>query len=1126
MRKFQLLLATLALLFVGTGTASADYQLTLENEITTTADLVEGDYIIYGNSTPRYMYIEDVTASGQNVRFTTSSPFDEVFETENAYKSFVVTVAMNDEGLWTIKLANGEYVPVLAANTAIVTSTDAEGFETSDGANGILFKSTSGVWVNCNNSSNVFWGYNGNGDLSQLRLCTFSVNEIVMEGWTLLNYYMTQNFPDGADNIFVAGTAPGEVPESYVQAFLDAYDTAAELLMDDSQDASVYEDAKAALEAAYAACQENRNNVKEGYYRFRVYPSQPAGSYKEGAYAYATTGGYAAWIGDQSYTVPEELSVEDAYYIWKFEADAEVENGYKIYNYGLKKYLGSVSGYSKQIPLADEGTTYVAATHATYGNAFSLANGSNALHGQVSGHSVVYWTVSAAASAWIFEEVDESSLESIADQIDQNNRNNELEELYATADAALASGWAYSSDATEDGNFDVDGLVVPTTTTSTSTDPDTGEEVTSTTVSCDKIWTNAQETSEGALMNVLDGDFTSFFHTAWSAASGYTTHNLCFDVQKQISVLTVKYAKRHNDLNAYPVNVHVYATNTQPATWEDSIGGDIWVDKGIIEFSYPYSFPSEVEGARATDNMVGIASCNLDEGYRYFRLDVVSTANNKTSSYGEKYFNLSEFRVYEGQLDESKSENTIIDDEIITNLENALAEAEEALANGTATQENIDNLQAAYDAYMNAFPDQTELKEEIAAAKELEAAAEDAEGDEIGYFEAGSASELLDAIENIESQMKDLMSKDEIESLRSQLADAVAALNAKLVLPTVGTYYRIVCQSSQTTQTDKSVYALGNGAPLGYDLEDQDPNIEALGRLDAIWKVVEVGDGIGLQNMFTGSYFGHTDATSNSTVITMSEEAVPVEIVFAKAAGQVGFKQNDTPMYTHCSGGGDLVTWSTIGANGNGAFNFVEVDASAWESMTSHFVEFGDSNPHFVTFPFEVASADYPIYKVVGVLSSDAGVTLECEVTEDAVEAGSPFIIACEDATNCNFYTSAMTLDELTFATAASNANGAYGVLAADTVAGAFILSEGALTESEEGAVKYNTGYVVYSELETLSNAGDLSIPVDEEVLTGVKVVLNDPKNGTTKIYNLQGVRVQKLQKGVNIVNGQKVLVK
>jgi len=74
MRKFQLLLATLALLFVGTGTASADYQLTLENEITTTADLVEGDYIVYGNSTPRYMYIEDVTASGQNVRFTTSSP--------------------------------------------------------------------------------------------------------------------------------------------------------------------------------------------------------------------------------------------------------------------------------------------------------------------------------------------------------------------------------------------------------------------------------------------------------------------------------------------------------------------------------------------------------------------------------------------------------------------------------------------------------------------------------------------------------------------------------------------------------------------------------------------------------------------------------------------------------------------------------------------------------------------------------------------------------------------------------------------------------------------------------------------------------------------------------------------
>ena len=53
-----------------------------------------------------------------------------------------------------------------------------------------------------------------------------------------------------------------------------------------------------------------------------------------------------------------------------------------------------------------------------------------------------------------------------------------------------------------------------------------------------------------------------------------------------------------------------------------------------------------------------------------------------------------------------------------------------------------------------------------------------------------------------------------------------------------------------------------------------------------------------------------------------------------------------------------------------------------------------------------------------------------------------------------------------------------------------------------------------------------LFFPGGEGEQTGIENVFGADENGTVTIYNLAGQRLNKLEKGINIVNGRKVLVK
>ncbi len=60
----------------------------------------------------------------------------------------------------------------------------------------------------------------------------------------------------------------------------------------------------------------------------------------------------------------------------------------------------------------------------------------------------------------------------------------------------------------------------------------------------------------------------------------------------------------------------------------------------------------------------------------------------------------------------------------------------------------------------------------------------------------------------------------------------------------------------------------------------------------------------------------------------------------------------------------------------------------------------------------------------------------------------------------------------------------------------------------------------------TVENSLELFVGEFEAQTTGIVEVMNKKEEASGHIYNLQGQRVNSLQKGLNIVNGQKVYVK
>mgnify|MGYP002691978310 CR=1 FL=1 len=138
-----------------------------------------------------------------------------------------------------------------------------------------------------------------------------------------------------------------------------------------------------------------------------------------------------------------------------------------------------------------------------------------------------------------------------------------------------------------------------------------------------QLKTNKQETKEGAIANLLDGDTQTFFQSTWSVPNtNMEAHYLQIDLGGELQHLLVKYAESNNPNNSEPRKVKVYAT-------KDTLNG--WTDLGTARFL----------------NRTGTLRMDLGAPYRYLKLEIVETFSNMENN-GNRFFTWSELGIWNG----------------------------------------------------------------------------------------------------------------------------------------------------------------------------------------------------------------------------------------------------------------------------------------------------------------------------------------------------------------------------------------------------------------------------------------------------------------------------------------------
>ncbi len=139
-----------------------------------------------------------------------------------------------------------------------------------------------------------------------------------------------------------------------------------------------------------------------------------------------------------------------------------------------------------------------------------------------------------------------------------------------------------------------------------------------------QLKTNKQETNEGAIANLLDGDTQTFFHSTYSVPNtNMEAHYLQIDLGGELQHLLVKYAERNHLINnSEPRKVKVYAT-------KDTLNG--WTDLGTARFL----------------NRTGTLRMDLGAPYRYLKLEIVETFSNMENN-GNRFFTWSELGIWNG----------------------------------------------------------------------------------------------------------------------------------------------------------------------------------------------------------------------------------------------------------------------------------------------------------------------------------------------------------------------------------------------------------------------------------------------------------------------------------------------
>jgi len=142
-----------------------------------------------------------------------------------------------------------------------------------------------------------------------------------------------------------------------------------------------------------------------------------------------------------------------------------------------------------------------------------------------------------------------------------------------------------------------------------------------------QLWTDDQESSEGPIANLVDGNNGTYFHMSWSAPSPWP-HYIRVDLGKKVKGVSFWYKGRNNANNDNPKRMTIFVsknagdTPTAANAWEiGKLGSDVLPSGTAPEFTSPGFFSDEefqylwlqINEAYSGSNWIAMAELSIKE---------------------------------------------------------------------------------------------------------------------------------------------------------------------------------------------------------------------------------------------------------------------------------------------------------------------------------------------------------------------------------------------------------------------------------------------------------------------------------------------------------------------------------
>lgn len=951
------------------------------------------------------------------------------------------------------------------------------------------------------------------------------------------------------------------------------------------------------LPKAFAEFKQSGKPLGEGYYIVRSYRGVKESGYDGGALydegAVNPKGKNLKWTykGENkvTYDPQAELDYNSLKYIWKVEKDDQHPGYFFFKNMYTNRYIGDTPEKKQnQVPQMTDTplvsynivanrnqpgfySFYSPQLWKGAGNYWGYNGGDRweygGLHAGSDHNNVVVWNWQDAPSAFQATELTKEKVDALLSVAEQGINNDKAKALVNQAQTAIDRGYQYMA-------VDEAGTRLEFANSGDITKENDPGLVTS----VDQLKSLMGDKQEGTDLNtLLDGDPNTFFHSTWHGGEDAWKggHFLQFQLGAPQTELLIKWVKRvHDNANGgAPAKVTLWGAKSEEAlekgkenktndAGEEVMDYDAWKKQGwdslaVSTFTYPYAIKV---GEATKNNYAGTAYFKIPEGYKNFRLEVVSRANGAgADGNGNRFFYASEFRVYKGAYDVVNSLIASVPQEDVKALNAAIAKVNDELKTEKATKESIAALQTAYDKFLKNYPEPTRVTTALTAAKAIEKAAEEqTENKSVGYYKAGAKTALKTVIDQVENEFNTQKAKkapnvEQINNYIAQLDAALTEFSKQLIMPESG-IYRIQSTSAEKERAGRMITAVNSSRESNLKMrgrvesKDKDKKGQfedevGFGSvLGSYWDVQKVDTGYTLKNLFTGLY-----ASPKGSMMTQTDTAYVFKVQFAKYPGSFNLVARESDVdskkiYVNAEQD-NLVLWNSATGQDNSSFAFVpakeNLEKKIFDANEGKVITYVDANKlQIVTLPFN-AEFDNETGSFYTVIGQDANNMIQLQkVADDAVlEAGVAYIYepTAENKENKLYLNVPEAVTDYTKMvythTPKAAANGLVPVfehtkLKVDN--GIFNNDRTMVLLSEENDKAWaNTGY--FGKMPQTNKKGDKEIAAEALITALRNVVIVNGTAAKAGVYTLSGVRVNNtnnLPAGVYIVNGQKQVVK